>query len=168
METQDTPKQFGLFYVTFQTIQLYIKLDQFIIVQVNLPTLSHQVYSHLIPVLKRLHLNLFNIVTLLNLKVVLVYHHTRLKCFDYIQLKIVKVNPQRDLNRSDLNTVMVAPPSIFYTVSTVLFHKYGGANDAVTNCMSHFSMFFPTNSTVKLDNGNTGHDQLSGIFLSLS
>ena len=60
---------------------------------------------------------------------------------------------------------MVASPSKFYTLSTVLFHKYGGANVAVTNCMSHFSMFVPTKSTVKLDNGNTGHAQGIGIIL---
>ena len=33
-------------------------------------------------------------------------------------------------------------PKNIYTVSTVLFHKYGGENVVVTNCMSHFSMFF--------------------------
>ena len=43
--------------------------------------------------------------------------------------------------------LVVAPPSKFYTVSTVLFHKYGGANVEVTNCMSHFSMFVPTKDT---------------------
>ena len=51
-----------------------------------------------------------------------------------------------------------------YTVSTVLFHKYGGANVAVTNFMSRFSMFFPTKDTVKLANGNTVHDQVIGII----
>ena len=60
---------------------------------------------------------------------------------------------------------MVAPPSKFYTVSTVLFHKDGGANVAVTNFMSHCSMFVPTKATVKLANGNTGHDQRIGIIL---
>ena len=60
---------------------------------------------------------------------------------------------------------MVAPPSKFYTVSTVLFHKDGGANVAVTNCMSHFSMFVTTKATVKLANGNTGHAQGIGIIL---
>ena len=60
---------------------------------------------------------------------------------------------------------MVAPPSKFYTVSTALFHKYGGANVAVTNCMSHFSMFVSTKATVKLANGNTGHAQGIGIIL---
>ena len=60
---------------------------------------------------------------------------------------------------------MVAPTSKFYTVSTVLFHKYGGANVAVTDCMSHFYMFVPTKVTVKLANGNTGHAQGIGIIL---
>ena len=60
---------------------------------------------------------------------------------------------------------MVAHPSKFYTVSTGLFHKDGGANVAVTNCMSHFSMFFPTKATAKLANGNTGHAQEIGIIL---
>ena len=50
-------------------------------------------------------------------------------------------------------------------VSTVLFHKYGGENVAVTNCMSHFSIFVPTKATVKLANGKTGHDQGIGIIL---
>ena len=35
----------------------------------------------------------------------------------------------------------------------------------VKNCMSHFSMFVPTKATVKLANGNTGHDQVIGIIL---
>ena len=60
---------------------------------------------------------------------------------------------------------MVASSSKIYTVYTVLFHKYGGANAAVKNCMSHFSMFFPTKATVKLANGNTGHAQGIGIIL---
>ena len=46
----------------------------------------------------------------------------------------------------------------------MLFHKYGGENVAVKNCMSHFSMFVPTKATGKLDNGNTGHAQGIGIF----
>ena len=60
---------------------------------------------------------------------------------------------------------MVAPYSKFYTVSTVLFNKYGGANVAVTNCMSHFYMFYPTITNVKLANVNTGHAQGIGIIL---
>ena len=60
---------------------------------------------------------------------------------------------------------MVATPSNIYTVSTVFFHKDGGANVAVTNCMSHFSMFVPTKATVKLANGNMGHAQVIGIIL---
>ena len=79
METRDMPNELGLFYVAFLTVRLYIQLDQFIIVQVTLPTLYHQVPSSFILVLKRLHLNLLNIATLLTLKVVLGDHSTRLK-----------------------------------------------------------------------------------------
>ena len=60
---------------------------------------------------------------------------------------------------------MVSPHLKAYTVSTVLFNKDGGANVAVTNCMSHFSMFIPTKATVKLANGNKGHAQEIGIIL---
>ena len=59
---------------------------------------------------------------------------------------------------------MVAYQSKFYTVSTALFHKYGGANFAVTSFMSHFSMFAPTEATVKLANGNMVHFQGIGII----
>ena len=52
-----------------------------------------------------------------------------------------------------------------FTVSNVLFCKYEGANVVVTNCMSHFSMFFPTKDTVELANGNTGNSQVIGIIL---
>ena len=62
-------------------------------------------------------------------------------------------------------SLVVAPTSNFYTLSTVLFHKDVEANVAVTNCMSHFSMFVPTKATVKLDNGNTVHAQGIGIIL---
>ena len=60
---------------------------------------------------------------------------------------------------------MVVPPSKFYTVSTVLFHKYVEVNVEVTNFMSHFYMFVPTNATVKLANGHTGDAQVIGIVL---
>ena len=59
---------------------------------------------------------------------------------------------------------MVAHPSKFYTISTVLFHKYGGENVAFTNFMSNFSTFVPTKATVKLANGNMGNSQGIGIF----
>ena len=62
---------------------------------------------------------------------------------------------------------MVTATSKVHTVSNVLFHKYGGENVAVINCMSHFSMFVPTKATVKLANGNMGHDQIIGIILCL-
>ena len=70
------PKGLGLSYGAFLTVILYIQLDQFIIVQVPLPTLYHQVPSSFILVLKRLHLNLLNIVALLTLKVFLGDHPT--------------------------------------------------------------------------------------------
>ena len=61
--------------------------------------------------------------------------------------------------------LVVAPPLKFYTVSTVLFYKYGWANVAVTNCISHFSMFVPTKANVKLANVKTGNSQWIGIIL---
>ena len=60
---------------------------------------------------------------------------------------------------------MVAPYSKSYTVSTVLFHKYVGANVAVTNCKSRFYMFLSTKATLKLANGNTGHAQGIEVIL---
>ena len=78
METRDIPNELGLFYVAFLTVRLYIQLEHFIIVQVTHPTLYHQVPSSFILVLKKLHLNLLNIATLLTLKVVLGDHPTRL------------------------------------------------------------------------------------------
>ena len=61
---------------------------------------------------------------------------------------------------------MVAPSSKFYTVSTMLFHKYGGANVAIKNCICHtFLCFLPTKATVKLANNNTGHLQEIEIIL---
>ena len=60
---------------------------------------------------------------------------------------------------------MVAPPSKFDTLSTVLFHKYGGENVSVKNYMSRFSMFVQTKATVKFYNGNTGHSQGTGVVL---
>ena len=47
----------------------------------------------------------------------------------------------------------------------MLFHKYGGAGFVVTNPMSRFSVFVPTNATVKLDNINMVHFQVIGIVL---
>ena len=47
----------------------------------------------------------------------------------------------------------------------MLFHKDGGSNVAVTNCMSHFSIFLPTKATLKLANINTGHALVIGIIV---
>ena len=60
---------------------------------------------------------------------------------------------------------MVALPSNFYIVYTVLFHTDVVADVAVTNCMSHFSFFFLTKATIKIDNGNTVHSQDIRKFL---
>ena len=71
-----------------------------------------------------------------------------------------------DFDLQMLQDLLVAsPPSNFYIVSDVLFHKDKGANVSVTNCMSKFYMFVPTKDTVKLANGNTGHAQ--GIWIIL-
>ena len=61
--------------------------------------------------------------------------------------------------------LVVSPLSKLYTVSTVLFHKHGGRNVAVTNCMSHFSLFVPTKATVKLANDNPGHAKVIEVIL---
>ena len=53
--------------------------------------------------------------------------------------------------------LMVSPPSKRYTVSTLLFHIYGGSNVAVKDGKSHFYIFVPIKAAVKLDHGNTGH-----------
>ena len=55
--------------------------------------------------------------------------------------------------------LLVTPFSKFYTIYNVFFHKDGGANFSVTNCMSHSSMFVLTNATLKFSNGNTVHAQ---------
>ena len=53
--------------------------------------------------------------------------------------------------------LVVTTSSKIYTVSTVLFHKYGGE---VT-----FYMFVPTKATMKFANVNAGNSQLIGIIL---
>ena len=57
----------------------YIRWDQFIIVQFTLPKPYHRLPSKFILIFKGLNLNLFNIVTLLTLKVVLGDQTTRPK-----------------------------------------------------------------------------------------
>ena len=47
----------------------------------------------------------------------------------------------------------------------MLFHTDVVADVAVTNCMSHFSFFFLTKATIKIDNGNTVHSQDIRKFL---
>ena len=43
METRDMPKKLGLFYVDLLSVTLYIQWEQFIIVQVTIPTPYNQV-----------------------------------------------------------------------------------------------------------------------------
>ena len=78
-ETRDMPKELGLFYVSFLTVILYIHQEQFIIVQVTIPTPYNKAPSNYMLALKRLSMKLLNIVTLLNFKVVLGDNPTRLK-----------------------------------------------------------------------------------------
>ena len=73
------PNKLGPIYVAFLTVPLYIQWDQFIIVQLTLPTPSHQVPSNFMLDFKRLRRNLLNIVTLLIPKVVIGDHLTQLK-----------------------------------------------------------------------------------------
>ena len=61
--------------------------------------------------------------------------------------------------------LVVDPYSKFYTVLNVLFHKYGGANFGVTNCMSHFNMSAPTKDDVKWANSNMGYSKGIRIIL---
>ena len=46
-----------------------------------------------------------------------------------------------------------------------MFHKYGGANVGVTNCLSCFPMLVPNISNVKLADGNMDHAQGIGNIL---
>ena len=97
METRYVPKELVLFYVAFLTVQLYIQLGHFIIVQVILPTAYHQDPSNFMLGFKRLRLNLLSVVTLLTLKIVLGCQPNRLKTILTIfKYKFVKVNPHRD------------------------------------------------------------------------
>ena len=85
------PNLLGLFYVIFLTLQLYTRWGQFIIVQFTLPTPPHWVTSIIFRVFKSLHLNLLNIVTLLDLKVVIGYHPTILKTiYTIFKFKLLK------------------------------------------------------------------------------
>ena len=87
IETRDMSKELALFCVYFLTVRLYIQLGQFIIIQFTLPKPYYQVPSSVKLVFKILHLHLLNILTLLTLRVVIGYHHTRLTTiltvFDY-------------------------------------------------------------------------------------
>ena len=79
MGTRYMPKKLLLFYDPLLTVPLYIQWYKFIVVQIALPTPSHQVPSNFMLVFKSLHMNLLKIVTLLTFKVILVDHLTRHK-----------------------------------------------------------------------------------------
>ena len=71
------PKELGLFCVFFLNIPLYIQWNQFTIVHVTLPTQYYWLTSTFMLVFRRLQINILNIVTFLNLKVILGDHPTR-------------------------------------------------------------------------------------------
>ena len=118
-------KELELFYVAFITVRLYIQSDQFIIVQVTVPTLYHQVPSSFILVLKSLHMNLLKIVTLFTLKVVLGDYHTRIttiltvlntKLSILILTETIMLFPQLSLEFQNKNLSQIIHQS-FYHVS---------------------------------------------------
>ena len=119
MEKRDMPKELGLFYAAFLTVRLYIQLDQFIIFQITLPTLYHEVPSNFMLVLKRLHMKLLNIVNFLTLKVVLGYHHTRLT-------KILTIFNSK-LSRSKLIETRMFCPNCLWTFKTNSLSNYSSA-----------------------------------------
>ena len=93
VETQDMPKELELFYFTILNFPLYIQWVQFIIFQVNRPIPYHQVPSNSILAIKKLNMNIFNIVTLLTHKFVLGDHPTKLKTIlNIFKLKLLKSN----------------------------------------------------------------------------
>ena len=55
--------------------------------------------------------------------------------------------------------LLVAPSSNMYTVSTLLFYEDVRDNVGFNNFMSHFYMFVPTKTNMKLANGNMIHAQ---------
>ena len=92
-------KELGSFYVAFITVQLYIQLEQFIILQVTLPTLYHQVTSKFMLVLKKVTsepLENCKLVDPQGLSWISPYQtHNNI---EYLQLEIVKINTHRDKN----------------------------------------------------------------------
>ena len=79
MERRDMTNELGLFYVIFLTVLLYILWEQLIIVHVSLPTPSHLVPSNFMFILKKLDMNLLNIMILLTIKLIIRDQPTRLK-----------------------------------------------------------------------------------------
>ena len=61
--------------------------------------------------------------------------------------------------------LVVYPLKNIYTLLTVFFYKYIGANYGVTNYMSQFYMFVTNKDNLKFTGGNMGHFQVIGIIL---
>ena len=119
------PNELGLFYVALLTVRLYIQSDQFSIVQVTVTTLYHQVPSGFILVLKSLHMNLLNIVTLLILRVVLGDLPTRLKNnIDYLQNNIVNINPHTDMNSVVPTVILISKINLSQLIHQNFCHVY--------------------------------------------
>ena len=92
-----------------------------------------------------LTLNMFQIQTTLRSN-----QFMMMKCtisWDYFIKNMINISSGFDLHMLQ-DLLVVAPPLNINAVSNVLFHKYGGANFAVTNCISHFSMFVSTKTIV--------------------
>ena len=91
------PKILGLPDVLFQTIPLYILLDQFITVQVNLTMPYHWGTLNFMLISNNLRLNLLNILILWTLRVIPGVQHTVPNTIcNIFKLRVVKVNPKRN------------------------------------------------------------------------
>ena len=115
------PNEFRLFYVTFLTVRLYIQLDQFIISQVTLPTLFHQLPSGFYWFLNVASEPLEHCNLLYPSGCSWVSPYQTHKNLDYLQLEIVNINPHRDKNLV-APTVCVISRQILYR----LIHQRSG------------------------------------------
>ena len=93
------PKELGLFYFIFLTAPLYIQWDQFIIIQVTLPTTSNQVPSNIMFVLQNVSSEPIEHCDFVDPQ----GHFGRppyqtRNNLDYLQIEMIKVNPQRNRN----------------------------------------------------------------------
>ena len=126
MKKQDIPKELELFYVALITVPLYTQWEQFIIVQVTLTTPYHQFTSNFMLYLKRLRLNLLNILTLSTLKINLGNPPTKLKkIMNIFKLKISKWNLiERGIFLSQLYTHFNKKLRLFISVLVMYLLSY--------------------------------------------